>query len=368
MRFTASSKDLKTALEGAMACAAKRTTIPILTCVLVEAKGGKGGGVFITASDLDCEVRLTVAASIQQDGVEAIDGTMFLNFVSRVKDGEVAIESVKGGVKIVSGRARAEIPALPAGHFPSLGQPDGMEQFTLDGDGLQKALSGVSAAVSTEETRYYLCGVFLHAAGCKWIAVTTDGHRLHKIELDAPSGGHALPSIIVPAKTVQLVQKLFSKADRISLSVSPARISIATDSATLNSKLIDGTYPDYNRVIPRDQPYSIKALRDDLIAAIGRASIAAEASGDGPAVKLSFSKSTITVSGSKGGNAASSDEVDASCGEASFEIGAVARYLLDALAMLEGDDVTISVSDPSSPFVFHGEREGALAVIMPRRV
>jgi DNA polymerase-3 subunit beta len=166
---------------------------------------------------------------------------------------------------------------------------------------------------------------------------------------------------------VQLVQKLFSGAGSIALHVSPVRVSIVTDSATLNSKLIDGTYPDYNRVIPRDQRYSIRTSRDGLVTAIGRASVAADGSGDSLAVKLVLSGNTIVVSGSKGGNAASSDEVDAQCGDANFEIGATARYLTDALAMLDGDDVTISVSDPSSPFVFRGEREGALAVVMPRR-
>jgi DNA polymerase-3 subunit beta len=361
MRFTALSKDLKTALEGAMACAAKRTTIQILTHVLVEAKGSE---VFITASDLDCEVRLTVAASVQQEGAEAIDGGMFTAFVSRVKGGDVALESIDGDVKLTSGRAKAELPTLPAETFPSLGRPDGMVQFAIDGDGFQDMLAGVAHAASTEETRYYLCGVYLHAQAGKWIAVTTDGHRLHKIELAAPSGGHALPPVIVPAKTVQLVQKLFFGAAAIALHVSPVRVSIVTDSATLNSKLIDGTYPDYNRVIPRDQPYSIRTSRDGLVAAIGRASIAGELI---PAVKFSISGDTIVVSGSKGGNAMSSDEVDAQCGDANFEIGATARYLTDALAMLEGNDVTISVSDPSSPFVFRGEREGALAVVMPRR-
>ena len=365
MRFTATSNDMKTALDGAMACAAKRSTIPILTHVLVEAKSGKGGGVFITASDLDCEVRLTVAASVHQEGVEAIDGGMLSAFVSRVKDSDVALESIKGGVKLVSGRTRAEIPTLPSGDFPALGRPEGMAQFAIDGDGFQNAIGGVLAAVPTEATRFYLNGVFMHAEGAKWKAVTTDGHRLHKIELAAPSGGHDLPSIIIPTKTVQLVQRLFLKADRIDLSVSPYRITISTVSATLNSKLIDGSYPDYIRVIPRDQPYSIKASREDLIAAIGRASVAVE---DNPAVKFSFSGNTIIVSGSKGGNATSSDEVDAQCGEDAFEIGAAPRYLLDALEMMEGDEVTISVTDSSCPFVFRGDREGALAVVMPRRV
>jgi DNA polymerase III subunit beta len=362
MRFTASAKELGDALENAMACAEKRTTIPILTHVLVEAWGEE---VAITASDLDREVRLTVPAQVQKGGSEAIDGAMFRDFVKRVKGSDVILESHKGAVKLTSGRAKAEIPTLPYGDFPSLGRGAGEEKYLLEGTAFQKAIAGVSIAASSEETRYYLCGVYMHANAGKWVAVSTDGHRLHKIELSAPGNGHTLPPVIIPTKSVQLAGKLFREAERITLFVSPSRIVITTDSATLNSKLIDGSFPDYLRVIPRDQSYRIKTSREDLIAAIGRAAVAADSAAS---IKFALAGGVITVSGSKDGKAWSSDEVDADCGVADFEIGATAKYLLDALEMLEGEEVEMSLSDSSSQFVFRDAHEGTLAVVMPRRV
>ena len=359
MRFTASAKDLGAALDNAMACAETRTTIPILSHVLVEARGST---VSITASDLDREVRLVVPAQVQEPGTEAVEGRLFHSFVKCVKGADIALQSIEGGVKLTSGRPKAEIPSLPREDFPSLGRGNDETAYVLDGPAFQKAVSSVSTAASTEETRYYLCGVYLHAEGEKWISVATDGHRLHKNELGAPGNDLSLPAVILPAKSVQLVQKLFSGAGEITLCVSPSRIVISTGSATLNSKLIDGSFPDYKRVIPQDQPYKIKASRSELIEAIGRASIASDA------VKFTFGGGTIRISGTANGNTMSSDEVDAACGSAGFEIGATAKYLTAALDVLDGDEVEISLTDSSSPMVFRGGRDGPLSVVMPRRV
>lgn len=364
MRFTADSGKLGAALRLAMACAEKRTTIPILTHVLIEALDT--GHISITASDLDREVKLTIPAEVHASGEAAVDGAMLLNFASRVKAGsDTDLETSATKAKVSSGRSRAEIPVLPHTDFPSLGAVDGGAEFAIEGTALQDALDGCLTAAATQElNRTYLLGVHLHPANRKWIAVATDGHRLHKSEVAAPSNGGDLLPIIIPSKSVQLAKNLFKNAERISLSVSAARMSIWTETAALNSKLIDGAFPDYVRIIPVDQPYKIRVNREDLAGAINRALAAAEVSAP---VKLAFSGDTLTVSASNGNGAWSSDEVDADCAKADLEIGATAQYLNEAIAFIGEDEIEVSVMDASSPFVIRSGRPGHLAVVMPRR-
>jgi len=362
----------------------RRNTIPILSNVLVRAEGE---GLRLKATDLDMEVTETIPADVSRPGATTMPAHVFYDVIRKLPEGaQVALEmaSESGPMQIRSGRSRFTLQTLPESDFPDLAAGDLPCRFQLLAADLKRLIDKTQFAISTEETRYYLNGIFLHTVevgaggGTMLRAVATDGHRLARIEMSAPQGAEGMPGVIVPRKAVAEIQKLVEDGEAsIDVELSPAKIRLtfngtaASDASArgvvLTSKLIDGTFPDYQRVIPTGNDKRLTVEREDFFKAVDRVSTISSERGRAVKLALGDGRLTLTVNNPDSGNA--TEELDADYDAAALDIGFNARYLLDIAAQLEGDTAVFRLADSGSPTVIQ-DREGApaLYVLMPMRV
>jgi len=350
----------------------RRNTIPILSNVLLRAEAGR---LALRATDLDLEVTETLAADVGQPGAITVPAHVLYDIIRKLPDGsQVSLETTGdvGQVVIRSGRSRFNLQALPETDFPDLAAGDLPTRFMVASGELKRLIEKTQFAISTEETRYYLNGIYLHAiesSGKSVLrAVATDGHRLARVETPAPAGCSGMPGVIVPRKAVAEIIKLVDDAgEEIEVELSPTKIRLTLGAVVLTSKLIDGTFPDYQRVIPTGNDKPLVVDKAEFAAAVDRVSTIS--SERGRAVKLSLAdrRLTLSVTNPDSGSAVEELEVDYDSGP--LDIGFNARYLLDIAGQLDGDTALFKLADPGSPTLVQ-DREGASAlyVLMPMRV
>ncbi len=358
----------------------RRNTIPILSNVLIEARGdaGEGGGLRLMATDLDLQVVETIAATVAQPGATTVSAHTLFDIARKLPEGaqvELAVANEK--MTVVAGRARFSLATLKRDDFPVIAETDLPHSFTLPAASLRKIIDSTRFAISTEETRYYLNGIFLHVAAgppATLRAVATDGHRLAKIELPAPDGTAGMPDVIVPRKCVAEIRKLLDEADgdvEMSLSASKIRFKLGPkdqNGATLTSKLIDGTFPDYSRVIPTANDKLLKIDVKSLSEGVDRVAAIATAEKT-RAVKIALGRDKVTLSVTSPENGTAAEEVPADYGAPEFEVGFNYRYLLDILAQVGSDQVDIHLADAAAPTLIRvSDTSEALYVLMPMRV
>jgi DNA polymerase-3 subunit beta len=244
--------------------------------------------------------------------------------------------------------------------------------FVLSASDLKRLIDRTRFAISTEETRYYLNGIFLHAAKSNDVpmlrAVATDGHRLARMEIPLPEGAGGMPGVIVPRKTVAELRKLLEEAEQdIAVALSETKIRFTFGATVLTSKLIDGTFPDYDRVIPTGNDRVLEVNCREFAEAVDRVStISTEKS---RAVKLALERGSLTLSATSPENGTATEEIEASYGAQPLEIGFNARYLLDIAEQIEGDGARFAMADAASPTVVCDTADrSALYVLMPMRV
>lgn len=363
MKFSAQTKDFKSALALAMACCPGKSTIPILSHVLITADSG---GLAITASDLDREVKIACAAAVQEPGTEAIDGGMLSSIIAQMRpDAEIAIQSEASKVKLVSGRSRFSIPTLPPADFPSLGEPSDAAEYILTGGAFQAAAMRVLFAVSTDTvTKSYLCGIHIHPDDNSWVFVGADKAWLAVTRFDAPQEGHSLTPFTLPPKTATLMAKLFPGNEGLTMHISEQLMAITGPSASIVSKLMESNYPDYTRVIPGAGLQTIRIDRGDFAALIGRvAAVGAEAG-----VDIAFDGEVLRATCYKSMGADSADEMSLVDGGDPFSFKINAQCVTATLAMFSEDEISIGFekdrTGASAPMVFRGDETGVLAVVM----
>ncbi len=371
MKTTIERNALLKALSHVQSVVERRNTIPILSNVLLEAEGDL---LALTATDLEIEIRECVKADIAETGAITAPAHMLYDIVRTLPDGaqlELSTDDGAAQLTLLSGRASFVLQTLPREDFPAMPKDEMPVAFTLAGNELRRLINKTHFAISVEETRYYLNGIYLHAVddgGSMLRAVATDGHRLARVQMPCPAGAETMSAIIVPRKTVAEVQKLLEENEgEISLQVSETRIHFAFAEIVLASKLIDGKFPDYTRVIPTDNDKMLAVDAKSLSQSVER--VAAISSEKSRAVKLSLEADRLglSVSNPESGNA--SDELSASYAAEPMEIGFNARYLLDVAGQLEGTQASFQLSDGGSPtVVVDDEDANALYVLMPMRV
>jgi DNA polymerase III subunit beta len=349
----------------------RRNTIPILANVLLRAEDQ---GLRLKATDLDIEVTETIPADVAQGGATTVPAHVIYDIVRKLPEGaQVSLEMAgdAGQMQIRSGRSRFMLQALPESDFPDLAAGDLPHRFTLAAGDLKRLIDKTQFAISTEETRYYLNGIFLHTldAGGQTVlrAVATDGHRLARVELPAPKGSEGMPGVILPRKAVAEIQKLLESGEDILIELSSAKVRLTIGGVVLTSKLIDGTFPDYQRVIPQGNDKRLVVEREDFAKAVDRVSTISSERGRAVKLALNDGRLTLTVNNPDSGSATEEIEVDYDA--APIDIGFNARYLLDITGQLDGDTALFKLADPGSPTVIQ-DREGAAAlyVLMPMRV
>ena len=372
MNLTIERSALLKALGHVQSVVERRNTIPILSNVLLSANGE---GLSFSATDLDMEIVDQTNAQVSGQGQITAPAHTLYEIVRKLPDGsevELRYTGEDPRLFVAAGRSRFNLPVLPAGDFPQMSTENAGTKITLEAGDLIRLIDKTRFAISTEETRYYLNGLYLHTVVegglARLRAVATDGHRLALAEMPAPQGASTAPGVIVPRKTVQEARRLLDDASGpIELSITPQKVRLEFGQASLTSKVIDGSFPDYVRVIPRNNEKV--ALIDNTVfaSAVDRvATISAEKS---RSVKLSFESGRVvlTVRNMEAGQAVEEIEIDYD-GEP-FEIGFNARYLLDVAGQIQGENAEFRFADPSSPtLVLDPADPGAQYVLMPLRV
>ncbi len=375
MKITLERSALLKALNHVQSVVERRNTIPILSNVLLHAEKKR---VTFTATDLDIEIVEEAAAEVIRPGATTAPAHMLYDIARKLPDGaQVQIELVAGDgrVTVSAGRSRFQLGALPREDFPAMNAGALPHKFNMAVADLARIIDKTRFAISTEETRYYLNGIYVHAhkakEGTLLRAVATDGHRLARIELPAPKGAEAMPGIIIPRKTVTELRKLLDTAgESVEVGVSDTKIRFAAAGFTLTSKLIDGTFPDYQRVIPTGNDKALSLSCAEFKDAVDRVStVASERS---RAVKMTVDKERVTLNVVNPEQGSATEEVIADYKGDSFEIGFNARYLMDIAAELDGSEAHFLFADAGSPTIVRDAGEGAdaatLYVIMPMRV
>lgn len=372
MRLSIDKPSLVKALTHVASVVERRNTIPILSNVLLSAAKNE---LKLTATDLDIELVETVPCKAKGEGATTVPAHMFHDIVRKLPDGsdiELTRDGEQNRLTIACGPARFSLQTLPADDFPSLSVEDLGHAFSLAAKDLKRLIEKTKFAISTEETRYYLNGIYLHAATSagkpQLRAVATDGHRLAQVELPLPSGAKDMPGVIVPRKTVAELARLAEDSDGdVRIELSPAKIRISGPRVVLTSKLIDGTFPDYERVIPQGNDKRMEVDNAAFAQAVDRVSTLS--SDKGRAVKLSLSDGKLVLSVNNPDSGSATEELSVDYAFDPLEIGFNARYLLDISGQLESGTAEFQLADPGSPTMVRDSNDNsALYVLMPMRV
>jgi len=372
MHFTLDRAALLKPLAHVQSVVERRTTIPILSNVMIQAADGR---VSISATDMDIDIVESVPAEVKIKGDITCPAHTLHDIVRKLPDGsqvELSASGDGGRVTLRAGRSTFTLQTLPTEEFPALSGDTLPHRFELPAADLRSLIDRTRFAISTEETRYYLNGIYLHAAKQEGVdvlrAVATDGHRLARVEMALPDGAAGMPGIIIPRKAVGELRKLVDETQgAVSVSLSEAKVRFAFDGTTLTSKLIDGTFPDYERVIPANNDKIMQVDCKSFAEAVDRvATISTEKS---RAVKLAMSAETLTLSASSPENGTAIEELEVKFAASPIEIGFNSRYLLDITAQIEGDGAEFVMADAASPTIVRDPSDrSALYVIMPMRV
>lgn len=371
MKVSIERAALLKAMSRAQGVVERRTTIPILSNVLIEATES---GVTFRATDLDIEIQEAIPAMVHKPGAVTAPAHILHEIARKLPDGaSVTLESTgqDGRLEVSAGRARFTLPTLPREDFPVMASATYQTSYEIAAPVLRRLFEKANFAISTEETRYYLNGVYLHAPEVsppKLRAVATDGHRLARIDADLPEGAAGCPGVIVPRKTVGELRKLLENDEaKIGVSVSETKIRFTATDLTLTSKVIDGAFPDYTRVIPANNTKRLEVDAAEFARTVDRvATVSAERS---RAVKLSLSEDRLTLSVSTQDASSATDEIAVAYSDEPLEIGFNAKYLQEIAGQVDRENAVLLFNGPGDPtLVREGDDDSAIYVVMPMRV
>jgi DNA polymerase-3 subunit beta len=350
----------------------RRTTIPILSNVLLRAEPGR---LALGATDMDIEIVERVSGQIERQGRTTAPAHTLYDIVRKLREGsqiEIEASGERGQMVLRSGRSTFTLACLPPEDYPLMASGELPHNFVLTSSELRTLIDRTRFAISTEETRYYLNGIYLHGTKADEVpvmrAVATDGHRLARVEMVLPEGAAGMPGVIVPRKTVLELRKLVEEGqEEVQISLSDTKIRVTIGEAALTSKLIDGTFPDYDRVIPANNDKILEVNRKEFAEAVDRVStISTEKS---RAVKLAIESGNLVVSATSPENGTAVEELEVRYSASPLEIGFNSRYLLDIAEQIEGEGAQFIMSDAGSPTLVRDSADAsALYVLMPMRV
>ncbi len=373
MKVSIERAALLRAVAQAQSVVERRNTIPILANVLIEAEGGH---LSLRATDLDIEVvDRAPATAVERPGATTVSAVLLHEIVRKLPEGalvQLSDDPRTGRLTIEAGRSSFQLATLPREDFPVVASPEYHTRFTAKAGVLKRLFEKSKFAISTEETRYYLNGVYFHVAeagGARVLrCVATDGHRLARIDADLPPGADGMPGVIVPRKTVIELRKLLDDdAADVAVSVSESKLRFATAEIALTSKVIDGTFPDYGRVIPAGNSKKLEVAADEFVKAVDRvATISQERS---RAVKLVLDDDRLTLSVNSPDAGTATEELVVGYGAEALEIGFNAKYLLEIAGQISRDNAVFLFNGAGDPaLVREGSDASAIYVVMPMRV
>ncbi|MDE9450096.1 DNA polymerase III subunit beta [Aliiroseovarius sp. Z3] len=372
MKISIERGALLKAVSQAQSVVERRNTIPILANVLIEAEGNS---VSFRATDLDIEVVDKTDAMVERAGATTVSAVTLHEIVRKLPDGalvQLTDDGATGRLTVEAGRSNFSLATLPKEDFPVMASSEYTANFSAPAPVLRRLFDKSKFAISTEETRYYLNGVYMHvtdAEGGKVLrCVATDGHRLARIDADLPAGAEGMPGVIVPRKTVGEMRKLLDDDDAtIAVSVSETKIRFATPAITLTSKVIDGTFPDYTRVIPTGNTRKLEVDATEFAQAVDR--VATVSSERSRAVKLQLDEDRLILSVNAPDAGAAEEELAVAYGDERLEIGFNAKYLLEIASQVDRENAVFMFNSSGDPTLMReGNDTSAVYVVMPMRV
>ncbi|RVT95569.1 DNA polymerase III subunit beta [Rhodovarius crocodyli] len=375
MKIAVDRAILLKALAHVQSVVERRNTIPILANVLLDAKDG---GLSLTATDMEIAVVEEVSGvTVTRPGRTTAPAATLYEIVRKLPESaKIELDHPGGEAPLVlrAGRFVTNMLALPVEDFPSMTEGKLPVRFALPAGTLRGLIDRTKFAISTEETRYYLNGIYIHVAEIEGTpvlrAAATDGHRLARVEEPAPEGSAGMQGVIIPRKTVNELRKLAEETQEdVEIRLSETKAQFKVGGVLLTSKLIDGTFPDYERVIPRANDKILRVDKKEFAEAVAR--VAAISSERSRPVKLSVDRNHLRLEASSADQGQAQEELDEGNVEYAFtplEIGFQARYLADITEQI-GEKVEFQFADGSSPTVVKdAAKPEALYVLMPMRV
>jgi DNA polymerase-3 subunit beta len=364
MKFTAEREDLLAALQAAIGVVERRQTMPILANVLLGAKEGR---VAVTATDLEVELVAHAAVKIAAEGATTVPGRKLLDICRSLPD-KATIHFAQEGDRAVirAGKSRFTLSTLPAGEFPVVEEMNVQQTMEVPQADLKRLLDRTHFSMAQQDVRYYLNGMLLESDGKMLRTVATDGHRLALCEIDLPAKGKG-QQIIVPRKGVLELQRLLGSDGSLELTVGTNHIRVQIGDIRFTSKLIDGRFPEYGRVIPASPPRVLTADREVLRGALQRTSILSNEKYRG--IRLSLKGNALTVQAHNPEQEEAEEEVEVQYDGEDLEVGFNVNYLMDAIAAIEGSEVEIGLSDGNSSCLIKAPGStGCRYVVMPMRL
>ncbi|MDF3023502.1 MAG: dnaN [Alphaproteobacteria bacterium] len=373
MKFTIDRADLLRSLNHVHSVVERRNTIPILANVLLRAEKDS---LSLTTTDMDLEIVESVSAHASAPGATTVPAHTLYDIVRKLPDASTVEFTTGAGettLLVKAGKSTFRLGCLPTEDFPKMGSTEKFSySFSVPAADLRTLIDRTRFAISNEETRYYLNGIYLHAAESDGVsvlrAVATDGHRLARFEMPLPEGAKDMPGVIIPRKAINEIRKLIDEAgDSIEIGLSDNKLKFTFDHVTMTTKLIDGTFPDYERVIPKNNDKFLEVNPAAFASAVDRVStISSEKS---RAVKLTLNGKTMTLSANSPDSGSASEEIEVRFNSGAMEIGFNSAYLMDVTRQIEGEGCRISLSDPASPTIIQDIADNSsLYVLMPMRV
>ena len=375
MEFKINSTDLLKALSHIHGIVEVRHTLPILSNIILEAKDDK---LILSSTNLDIYCSDKIKAEVLKSGEVSVSAVTFFEIIKRLPSGSEVLMIMEEGeneIRLTCGRSKFNLSTLKTDDFPIISDSDLSTNFVLSADELIRIIDKTKFAVSNEETRYYLNGIFLHKAERNSIqflrAVATDGHRLAQYDIPLPQGAEDITGIIIPKKTIYELRKVLDDANGdVSVSLNENKIKFSFNDLKVVSKVIDGTFPDYTKVIPQKNDKNFKTNNSDLKNAIDRVSaVAANEESKSKAIKFCIENNLLSLSVESQSKGSANEMIDVNYSGDKVDIGFNSKYIIDICNEVDGDEISISLSDSISPAIILDKTdENLFFVLMPMRI
>ena len=375
MEFKINSSDLLKALSHIQGIVEVRHTLPILSNIILKAKDNE---LTLSSTNLDIYCADKIKAEVSIAGEISVSAVTFFEIVKRLPSGSEVVMTMEDGeneIILKCGRSKFNLSTLKTDDFPIISDNDLSTNFVLSADELIRIIDKTKFAVSNEETRYYLNGIFLHRADRNSIqflrAVATDGHRLAQYDIPLPQGAEEITGIIIPKKTIFELRKVLDDANGdVSISLNENKIKFTFNDLKIISKVIDGTFPDYTKVIPQNNNKNFKTNNNELKNAIDRVSaVAANEESKSKAIKLSLEDNKLNLSVESQSKGSANEIIDISYDGDKVDIGFNSKYIIDICNEVDGEEVDISLLDSVSPAIILDKTdENLFFVLMPMRI
>lgn len=371
MKFIITKQAIFKTLSHLQSIVNKKNTLPILSNILIEAEHNS---LTLSSTDMDISIKETINCNIVEEGATTLNAQIIYDIIKKLPENN-EVEFISNDSKILTIRSNVSkfsLNCLPKDDFPIIETTSNGKKITVNAKTTFNLINKTKFAISNEETRYFLNGLYLNitkdSSSNIITFVGTDGHRLATSSSNTHSFDHEIPGVIIPKKTINELAKILSeKHDDIDIDISSNKIIFYIDNLILISKLIDGSFPDYNKVIPKNNTNHLIINRTNLLSAVDRVStISNEKS---PSIKFKVFNDLVNLSTVNNENSTATEDIPAKYDGIDIEIGFNSRYIMDILDNLEGEEIKLSFNDNSTPIIAQEQSKSNLIyVLMPMRV